>query len=63
MVDFVWKELSEDDSIFKQGFVLSSPGSMAALKPKKMFSSVDKDGRTGNPNQAFGKTKKRISSG
>lgn len=37
MVDFVWKELSEDDSIFKQGFVLSSLGSMAALKAKKML--------------------------
>jgi len=60
MVDFIWKEPTEDDSIFKKGFVLSSSGFMAALKPKKMISSVDKDGRTGNPNQTFGKTKKRI---
>ena len=44
MAKIIWKEPSEDDRIFKTGFVISSPNLQTGSKQSKMKSSENMAG-------------------
>ena len=51
MEKIIWKELSEDDRVFKKGFVISSPNLQTGSKQSKMKSSEIMDGQNSTTTQ------------